>query len=792
MKRERLNFDSFINLVNPYTNLKIDKKRTHFNTQYLSRETKKWVKEIVGDEKIFAVKAYDFTSPSQRNFPSHINRDISILVFTNCTFDFELFFEITNYFKQLIFVECDFWEKVNFRNLNFNVSFVDCAFTKDLLFDSEDKSFEKKIQIFNTELKESLNFLSFSGSSDLSIEGKDTRLEKGLDIIFCKFRSLAIKNTGFLGRLFINWDDRLSKNCYFDRIEIKNTEFGDLQIRQSEIKREIEIENISVIAKFILNSNIVKDLKIGGKFDSERNYIKNCKIEDLLFHDYENSIDSKFELKEGSTFKDIHFNRIFSGGNFKAENIKVLNQIDSSGSAETKQNRFETIDFRRIESEGIYLNFCHVDGLFFDEVNVSIQVRLYSSRFSNIQLQKCSLGILGLKQVVSDSLNAIDINANYLLLEEIIAFKNVTFNRALTENPIIMKKSIILEDFSWKESTIRGIEFRESIVGLFKFSEDSILKYKVIKVDRTILNRFRLLSVQDIEYYITSSQINLLEIFNTSFSKVSTLSISDTHLNSVDIRYSNLYGNVYFRNCGPNRNKPRILESEFNKSVIDHLKEGKYDKWFFASENNLTLFYSSLGNTEFIEFLFNEYTFLFNNTKLIDCFIAGSQFPETVQILQIEEQSKEYYNQKVLVYNQLKKIADRNGDIVKSSLMHSKALANQKKVLSFESGKQSEKFVFWLNGVSNDHGESWSRALLFTLMGTLFFFVLYIWAEGKYAITGEFDPEVISDYVKFIDPFRRIDFTSHWSSNLIYFINKIWFSFGVFQLVTAFRRHGKK
>lgn len=109
-----------------------------------------------------------------------------------------------------------------------------------------------------------------------------------------------------------------------------------------------------------------------------------------------------------------------------------------------------------------------------------------------------------------------------------------------------------------------------------------------------------------------------------------------------------------------------------------------------------------------------------------------------------------------------------------------------------------EKLLLWLNKWSNDHGLSWSRGLLFTLLTTLLCFTIYLSNFAKW-LKWDFSNQAvwttIKHYIELLN-LTKWDYQPFGLDNepygyTILFISRIFIGYGYYQLVQAFRKYGK-
>ena len=343
------------------------------------------------------------------------------------------------------------------------------------------------------------------------------------------------------------------------------------------------------------------------------------------------------------------------------------------------------------------------------------------------------------------------------------------------------------------------------------------------------------------ELYINQSRVLQLQVANTSLLKDSLLSLSDTQLQYGVLQEVLIQGNLLLRKVGPPKvpfawrdiatykgeaptdewqkglwnNKKALLEQQkqkFDNKVVELAK-------LYGPNPIFRITHSSLGKTEITGCDFSGFQFQYYNSNLLGCFITGTQLPkEKIDIYNpvapgTPVSDQEWYEQKTSIYNQFKKIFENQGDVVEASWYHAKAMQNQQSLLQIAykeaSGSKIKKafgekgfdlFGFWLNRFSNNHGESWRRAIRFVLLFSLIFYIIYYWSihyKDEFVLSWDALGYFWGDYFSFLDITHRIDFhvdkeRLNFFSKLFDYSGKLVIGYGLYQLIAAFRRHGKK
>ena len=154
----------------------------------------------------------------------------------------------------------------------------------------------------------------------------------------------------------------------------------------------------------------------------------------------------------------------------------------------------------------------------------------------------------------------------------------------------------------------------------------------------------------------------------------------------------------------------------------------------------------------------------------------------------IKDKSKNSSNLKD-VYNQLKQVAKRKGDI--HAVSKYKSLEHRELLKSKSFGFDS--ILLFLNLISNKNGKSWAIGVLFTLVAAFLFYWIYISVLGLSINRAESWKE----YILYISSFPKLSiekyesFNSTWSISLVVWLSRIFISYGIYQTVAAFRKYGK-
>lgn len=359
-----------------------------------------------------------------------------------------------------------------------------------------------------------------------------------------------------------------------------------------------------------------------------------------------------------------------------------------------------------------------------------------------------------------------------------------------------------------------------------------------IRYDHCQLHRVSIQAGTKGEFYFEDSRINHLALYKTAILKDAVLSIVNSELHVIQFQELLVQGQLILRNIKamfeeihfrPERHPiTRIFEdvqagslkgdifvrlnraseqiSEKNESEIqEFLKQFSLGALFRVVD-------SSLGKTEITGSQLQGFRFEYRDSKLLEVFIAGTKIARERVNIYVRDVTQplygaEFYRQKVSIYNQLKRIFENQGDIVETTWYHAKAMENQEKLLQLNYGGVPRKWYsepgfdllsFRLNKISNNHGESWRRALIFLLVTSFVMYLAYYGSINYYRpFSWSGTGVLMGDYFSFLDITHKSDFLVPRErqtaiSKFLDFFGRVIIGYGIYQFIAAFRRHGRK
>ena len=270
--------------------------------------------------------------------------------------------------------------------------------------------------------------------------------------------------------------------------------------------------------------------------------------------------------------------------------------------------------------------------------------------------------------------------------------------------------------------------------------------------------------------------LNYLEFTDTILAKDAFVQLEKIKIKSLNFQATHNYGNISFSQVQP----------------IDSIQECV-----------LSIVNSDMGRTTLIDSNLSSFLFHFQSSKITEVFISGTQLPDEITPTTLQQKDEKLlWEQQRLGYGQLKKIYESRGDIVTANLYFSREMNSYFNTLSWT--KQFwEKINLSLNKLSTNHGLSWQRGLLTTLLFSGFFYTLYCFALGYFPCycKNSFSNflRLFSFFIEFINPIHKADYIANelkvsvnGFARITEGIGRICSGYFIYQLIQAFRKHGRK
>ncbi|MBN1253454.1 MAG: hypothetical protein JXA16_15045 [Bacteroidales bacterium] len=416
-----------------------------------------------------------------------------------------------------------------------------------------------------------------------------------------------------------------------------------------------------------------------------------------------------------------------------------------------------------------------------------------------------------------------------------LSFDKCTVNRADISNCSEIKKINIS-----KESQIGDLNIKYN-KEIYSFLIDSKSKIKSIELNNSsiidvILKESILENLTSIKYCsfnnfsLNNCQINSINIFNTPIAKElvivgcqenSSIDFKLCRFTVKEVKIENSIVNINFNKV---RTKDKIL-FRLNESQKSYFH---FNRCYFADE---VLFQGNIFENN-RNLLINECVFknlvLFDNDNANSLVIKESLFQDGILLpLNLKETQHHFswwcFMNRIKTYLKNK----RNWEKIHSSVwctLKNQALSRNDKINALEyrryemnsyaqelkeiKSKNQEKIVLLLNRISNNHGQSWTRGALFTLISWIGFYSLFTMSRDSFRGLNFYNCHfLLSDNTFWTEAINFL-WIPHSINILIdgletdlygifkifmaifFFLGKILIAYGIVQTISAFRKHG--
>ena len=213
------------------------------------------------------------------------------------------------------------------------------------------------------------------------------------------------------------------------------------------------------------------------------------------------------------------------------------------------------------------------------------------------------------------------------------------------------------------------------------------------------------------------------------------------------------------------------------------------------------LYNSSFGKCEIFDINFKLFnSIVISNSGIQEILATNIVWCEEVQANVIESTNSLTLTHQRESYRQLKNIMIRNNDKVEELKYHALEMDTYHKYLKNKRGNFEEKFIIQTNKLSNNHGLSWGRAILWILGISIVIFNLNKILLGYNSFDINLFWKDIANWILSINPVRKFndvytEYRTGWQSNLAFFLDvfvRIIYSYLIFQFISAFRKYVKK
>lgn len=567
-----------------------------------------------------------------------------------------------------------------------------------------------------------------------------------------------------------------------------------------------------------------------------------------------NSVEQTYILRGKQIYQNEIFDYVINenGGESKGnvefrdcvfEKPLSFNKMNIKGSLSFYKCTFSDYSIiKNCRAKNISINDCEFGGLFYLQSNdTSVLSISYSKgrdlfvngvyskmRFNNLMLKKLILKDVNLYYAPFESeinfcgnsvIERLEVKSSSLYSN--LNFESGEFNTLTLEgdfyNKILFKDKLKIESLFFESSMFTSridIEegnyghiyfYRSQFKGLiwingYNYIEDAKrdLKIKELSFHSCIHEQNVSIQIIDIERLsLSNNNFKQLLSLNSGIGKTLNTPEIDIDINGINlgniiicnklasIHLSDInFGNIYFRDV----NISHLTIMNFhNKGVVSFSNVDSGD--FMVIQD------STVGNLDFLNVDVN----IFKEIVFANVNLNGANFikyPNNIlsyasnPVFGYGIIDKRKWNSNLKnIYNQLKKIAKSKGDIDVANKYQSLEF----KHLFLEKNFGLDKILLFFNWISNNHGRSWFRGVLFTLFVYLFFYNIYLLILPVDSLFNKY----FENYIIFVSSFPKLElekydaYNSKWQVRLVIWLARIFVSYGIYQTIAAFRKYGK-
>ena len=146
---------------------------------------------------------------------------------------------------------------------------------------------------------------------------------------------------------------------------------------------------------------------------------------------------------------------------------------------------------------------------------------------------------------------------------------------------------------------------------------------------------------------------------------------------------------------------------------------------------------------------------VFTSCSFPDSYEKFAKFTPIANIHYPKNKTSNYDKDQYEIFLQLKKAMDATGNSYESLKIQAISQSALRKVTAISEG---DKFILGASDLSNEHGQSIGRPLLWILGVSVIAFILYLATLGRLFQPTDFDANLIGYYFSFIDLTYRSDF----------------------------------
>lgn len=471
------------------------------------------------------------------------------------------------------------------------------------------------------------------------------------------------------------------------------------------------------------------------------------------------------EIFNGVTYLNNQTNLNFN--NCKFQQLIIINETE--------------VEFENIS---LHFSFCQIQDIQIENI-VTEQISLHfhgciiNGNINNNKIRSVSINNCITPSLFLQYQNRIDVSyteENIFIKKWVSLLKKsdiVSANKLINNKQSIYINHSKIINFRFNHNNIKKFGVNRSEYGN---KDEYYLRYHLTKKDKNDLNinlHIDFSGENDIQLKIQNCIFNSFSMKGNANGKIS---VENTKINNLYIREFSSESEMLLYDISAYKKDSKF---EIHKSNMDNCW---FDNIDFNGYKLLSLYRSRFANSTFTSCNFPQNNLDFEKFKTLE------------NIHYLDKKPQNYYKDQYETFLQLRKSLEGTGNYYEAQKLSAISKESLRKVSSLP---ESDKFILWLNGFSNNHGLS-IKLPLFGLFGfSILFYILYLYSMDRIFKCTAFDFTLVGQYFTFLDPTHKNDFLikkeefTFWTL-FFDFANKIIVGFYIFQFISAFRKYVKK
>ncbi|PNW25343.1 hypothetical protein [Formosa algae] len=471
----------------------------------------------------------------------------------------------------------------------------------------------------------------------------------------------------------------------------------------------------------------------------------------------ENKVYDLAEIKITNEFF-IGNKSVITFENCKFKKLKLINESD--------------IDFEDIS---IHFSFCHIQDIE-TELIVSKQISLHF------------FGCIIQGNIKNSLIKSVTIN-NCITLSLFLQNQNI-IQISYTEENLFVKKWINMLQSTDIKSVDDLLKLKQSLNIYHSKKVNVSFNHSKSNENGLYCPIYEQIEEYRIRYYLLEEQKQTLNInLSIDFSKQEDehLKIDNCVLNSLSLTGS-ANGKISIENTKTNNFYIRDFSS-LSETLLYNISP-------YTIESKIEIHKSNMDNTWFDNIDFKSYeTLSFYRSRFAKSTFTSCNFPKdslsfekfmTLENIHYPDKKPlNYYKDQYETFLQLRKSLEGTGNYFEAQKLGAISKDSLRKISDLP---KTDKFILCLNSISNNHGLSIIRPLIWLFSFSITFYILYLLSIGRIFKTTEFDWTLFGQYFSFLDLTHKKDFLISKEEYSVYtltidFLNKIvvgFFSFSIY------------